>query len=433
MSAGGRAKTPALSTKPPPVDAQGGRRARRKPTPVVDARRIRLLVALLSAVLVLGVPSALGQTVYDKRADVNRKISGLREDIEAAKAKEGVLTSDIQAAGQRIEALSGDIGSLTSLIAELESELAVLRAKLDRLQARFERQTEDLERLKQQYRLAQQQLEERLVELYQSDETDSFGVLLQIQSLGDLLDQLEYFDSIGRQDRAISLELKRLREAMKVAREKTRETKAQVAKETDAVAAKTAEQIAAKQELEAQQAAIAAARSQQQGMLANVTEHREEAQEDLEDLEAASAALAAQIRASQSSGGGGGASSGSGQSSSGFIWPVSGVVTSGFGWRWGRMHEGIDISAPCGTPTRAVAAGTVIFSGWMGGYGNLVVVDHGNGLSTAYAHLSAIYASGGVGQGQTIGAVGTTGSSTGCHLHFEVRVNGGAVDPMGYL
>jgi len=401
---------------------------------VVDARRIRLSVALLGAVLALGVPSALGQTVYDKQADVNRKISGLREDIEAAKATEGVLTSEIQAAGQRIEALSGDIGSLTSLIAELEADLAELRAKLARLQARFEQQTEDLERLKQQYRIAQAQLEERLVELYQSDETDSFGVLLQVQSLGDLLDQLEYFDSIGRQDRAISRELKRLREAMKVARERTRETKAQVAKETDALAAKTAEQIAAKQELEAQQSALAAARSQKKGVLSNVHEEREHAQEDLEDLEAASAALAAQIRAAQSSGGGGGGgSSGSGTSSSGFIWPVSGVVTSGFGWRWGRMHEGIDISAGCGTPIRAVASGTIIFSGWMGGYGNLVVVDHGNGLSTAYAHQSAIYASGGVSQGQTIGAVGTTGSSTGCHLHFEVRVNGGAVDPMGYL
>jgi len=425
-----------LAARNPPVDAQGGLRARRKTIPVVDARRIRLSLALLGAVLVLGAPSALGQSVYDKQADVNRKISGLREDIEAAKAKEGVLTSEIQAAGQRIEALSGDIGALSSLIAELEADLAVLRAKLDRLQARFEQQTRDLERLKQQYRIAQAQLEERLVELYQSDETDSFGVLLQVQSLGDLLDQLEYFDSIGRQDRAIARELKRLREAMKVAREKTRDTKAQVAKETDALAAKTAEQIAAKQELEAQQSALAAARSQKEGVLTNVHEDREHAQEDLEALEAASAALAAQIRAAQSSGGGGGGgggSSGSGQSSSGFIWPVSGVVTSGFGWRWGRMHEGIDISAPCGTPIRAVAAGTVIFSGWMGGYGNLVVLDHGNGLSTAYAHQSAIYASGGVGQGQTIGAVGTTGSSTGCHLHFEVRVNGGAVDPMGYL
>ncbi|MGH3036192.1 MAG: murein hydrolase activator EnvC family protein [Gaiellaceae bacterium] len=400
---------------------------------MVDAHRIRLSVALLGAVLALGVPSALGQSVYDRQADLNRKISGLREDIAAAKAKEGVLTSEIQAAGQRIEALSGDIGSLTSLIAELEADLAEMRAKLARLQARFEQQTEDLERLKQQYRLAQQQLEERLVQLYQSDEADSFGVLLQVQSLGDLLDQLEYFDSIGRQDRAISRELKRLREAMKVAREKTRVTKAQVAEETDALAAKTAEQIAAKQELEAQQAALAAARSEKQGVLSNVHEDREGAQEDLEDLEAESAALAAQIRAAQASSSGGGGSTGSGVSASGFIWPVSGVVTSGFGYRWGRMHEGIDISAPCGTPIRAVAAGTVIFSGWMGGYGNLVVVDHGNGLATAYAHQSAIYASGGVGQGQTIGAVGTTGSSTGCHLHFEVRVNGGAVDPMGYL
>jgi murein DD-endopeptidase MepM/ murein hydrolase activator NlpD len=407
-------------------------RARRNPIPVVDARRIRLSVALVGAVLVLIVPSALAQTVYDKQADVNRKISGLREDIEAAKTEEGVLTSDIQAAGQRIEALSGDIGALTSLIAELETELAEQRAKLERLQARFEQQTRDLKRLKEQYRLAQQQLEERLVELYQSEETDSFGVLLQVQSLGDLLDQLEYFDSIGRQDRAISSELKRLRGEMKIAREKTRDTKAQVAKETEALAAKTAEQIAAKQELEAQQSALAEARSQQQGVLADVQGHREEAQEDLQALEAASAALAAQIRAAQSSGGGGG-SSGSGTSSSGFIWPVNGVVTSGFGWRWGRMHEGIDISAACGTPIRAVASGTVIFSGWMGGYGNLVVIDHGNGLATAYAHQSAIYASGAVSQGQTIGAVGTTGSSTGCHLHFEVRVNGGAVDPMGYL
>ena len=404
---------------------------------MVDARRIRLAVALLGAALVLVVPSALAQSLYDRQADVNRKISGLREDIEAAKAKEGVLTSEIQAAGQRIESLAGDIGGLTSLIAELEAELAVHRARLARLEERFEEQTRDLEHLKRQYRLAQLQLESRLVELYQSDEADSFGVLLQVQSLGDLLDQLEYFDSIGRQDRAITTEIARLKVEMKIAREKTGRTKAQVAEETDALEQKTAEQIAAREALVAQQEALAAARTQQQGMLASVTEHREEAEEDLGAMQAASAALAAQIRAAQASassgGGGGGGSSGSGLSSSGFIWPVNGVVTSGFGWRWGRMHEGIDISAPCGTPIRAAASGSVIYSGYMGGYGNILVIDHGNGLATAYAHQSAIYASGGVSQGQTIGAVGTTGSSTGCHLHFEVRVNGSAVDPMGYL
>ena len=113
---------------------------------------------------------------------------------------------------------------------------------------------------------------------------------------------------------------------------------------------------------------------------------------------------------------------------------MNGPITSGFGWRWGRMHEGIDIGVPCGTPIHAAASGTVIYSGWMDGYGNIVVIDHGNGLATAYGHQSAIYVGGGsVSQGQSIGAVGSTGNSTGCHLHFEVRVNGTPVDPLGYL
>jgi murein DD-endopeptidase MepM/ murein hydrolase activator NlpD len=98
------------------------------------------------------------------------------------------------------------------------------------------------------------------------------------------------------------------------------------------------------------------------------------------------------------------------------------------------MHEGVDIAAPTGTPIRAAAGGTIIYTGYMGGYGNLTIIDHGNGLATAYAHQSSIYVGGGaVSQGTVIGAVGSTGNSTGPHLHFEVRVNGSAVDPMGYL
>jgi murein DD-endopeptidase MepM/ murein hydrolase activator NlpD len=98
------------------------------------------------------------------------------------------------------------------------------------------------------------------------------------------------------------------------------------------------------------------------------------------------------------------------------------------------MHEGIDIAAPSGTPIRAAAAGRIIFAGVMSGYGNITIIDHGNGLATAYAHQSAFALGGGsVSQGTIIGYVGTTGNSTGPHLHFEVRVNGTPVDPMGYL
>jgi len=99
------------------------------------------------------------------------------------------------------------------------------------------------------------------------------------------------------------------------------------------------------------------------------------------------------------------------------------------------MHEGVDIGVPSGTPIRAAASGTVIYSGWMGGYGNLVVIDHGGGLATAYGHQSSIAAGNGshVSQGQTIGYVGCTGHCFGDHLHFEVRINGSPVDPLGYL
>ena len=103
--------------------------------------------------------------------------------------------------------------------------------------------------------------------------------------------------------------------------------------------------------------------------------------------------------------------------------------------RWGRMHQGIDIGVPYGTPIHAAAAGTVIYCGWMEGYGNLVVIDHHNTLATAYAHQSSIAVQCGqdVSQGDVIGYVGCTGHCTGPHLHFEVRVNGIPVDPLGYL
>ena len=399
--------------------------------PVVDARRTCLAAALLGAVLALAVPAALGQSAAERKASLDRKISGLREEIEAAKRKEGALTSEIEAASQRIDALGGDIGALSALIAELEADLAVHRGRLEVLRTRVEEQTRGIEHLQAQFAIAQARLEERLIELYQNEDTDAFGILLQVQSLGDLVDQLEYFESIGRQDRALTEQISRLEGELRVAREETRLTRVEVSKETQALARTTAERVAAKSALVAQQNALAAARANRQSVLASVRSNRHEAEEDVKAMEKQSAALAARIRASSDGGGG---STGDGSSSSGFIWPVNGVVTSGFGPRWGRMHEGIDIAAPSGTPIRAAASGRIIYTGYMSGYGNITIIDHGNGLSTAYAHQSAFYiGSGRVSQGTAIGAVGTTGNSTGPHLHFEVRVNGSPVDPMGYL
>ena len=122
-------------------------------------------------------------------------------------------------------------------------------------------------------------------------------------------------------------------------------------------------------------------------------------------------------------------------SSSGFVWPVRGAVVSPYGQRWGRLHAGIDIAAPAGTPIAASASGQVVYAGSMSGYGLLVVIQHPGGAATAYAHNSSNSVSAGqpVSQGQTIATVGCTGHCFGDHVHFEVRVGGSPVDPMGYL
>ena len=122
-------------------------------------------------------------------------------------------------------------------------------------------------------------------------------------------------------------------------------------------------------------------------------------------------------------------------SGAGLVWPVRGTVTSGFGQRWGRLHAGIDIGARTGVPIRSSKAGEVIFAGSMSGYGNCVIINHGGGLTTLYAHQSRIGTSDGatVGQGEVIGYVGSTGHSTGPHLHFETRVSGSPQNPMRFL
>jgi len=121
----------------------------------------------------------------------------------------------------------------------------------------------------------------------------------------------------------------------------------------------------------------------------------------------------------------------------GYVWPTQGTVTSGFGWRWGRMHRGVDVAGPVGTPVVAAATGTVEQAGWnSGGYGNLVDIRHPDGSMTRYAHNSRLNVSAGqaVRQGQQIAEMGSTGYSTGPHLHFEVHVSGqGAVNPVAYL
>jgi murein DD-endopeptidase MepM/ murein hydrolase activator NlpD len=395
----------------------------------------RLSIALVLGLLVTA--PAWGQDPSDRQRAIDDKIARLRDKIADVNRREGVLTTEISAVTSKIRALEDDVASASSRLARLESELVVYKNRLATLTQLFRLQTEKLNLLRDQHAIAQQRLDQRLVAIYQSETPSALEVVLSASDFSDLLDSLDYVNEIGLQDRRIASRVARAKRAMRAARARTESTRAGVATAARAVEVRTDEQRAVYGRLVASQEELAGARSVKQGALTSLQATEREFLHEVAGLQQASAALAARIQEAQSSAPPPEtfAASQSAVSASGFVWPVQGPITSGFGWRWGRMHEGVDIAAPTGAPIVASASGTVIYAGWMDGYGNLVVVDHGGGLATAYAHMSSLGAGvgQGVGQGQVIGYVGCTGHCFGSHLHFEVRVNGAAVDPLGYL
>jgi murein DD-endopeptidase MepM/ murein hydrolase activator NlpD len=259
-------------------------------------------------------------------------------------------------------------------------------------------------------------------------------VLLAAKTFTDLISQADYVNAIVAQDKHIAGQVGTAKQRVRRQREHTKHFRALAAAETRTIALRAGQVRALRDELLANENRLAAARASKRESLRNVAESKKEYLHEAAGLAQASATLASQIQSAQASN----SYAPPGDttpSAAGFIWPVNGPVTSGFGMRWGRMHEGIDFGAATGTPIHAAAAGVVVYCGWMDGYGNLVVIDHGGGIATAYGHQSSIAASCSqqVSQGQVIGYVGNTGNSTGPHLHFEVRVNGSPVDPLGYL
>ena len=386
-----------------------------------------LVLPLLAALLLLAGPA--GGDPGDQKTHVDAKIARLQDQISRADAASGTLTSEITEATSRIRDVQADVAVEQARLEILEAELTRKQMELDRLTDLLALQTRRLEVLRAEHRSAVRRLEDRVRQIYLEDTPDALSFVFESVSFTDLLDNVEFLSDIGRQDERIAERVGRAKVELTRTRAQTARTRSGVAEATKAIAARTAEQRSVRDRLVASRDALVAARRDKQQSIAGIREDRAGFVAEVESLQRESAALAARIRSAQSG------SVGSGVSASGLIWPVHGPVTSTFGWRWGRMHEGIDIAVPSGTPVVAAGSGTVISAGWLGGYGNLVVIDHGNGLATAYGHNSSLAVGVGqsVAQGQVIAYSGSTGHSTGPHVHFEVRVNGSAVDPLGYL
>jgi murein DD-endopeptidase MepM/ murein hydrolase activator NlpD len=378
------------------------------------------LAVLLVAFLVLAAPAA---------GDNSGKLSSLQARIAAARATEARLSTQISDVTAEIRALEGKVGDVSQRLSVLERDLALHQRRLDRLNELFDFETERLTFLRQQYAKVLRELNLRMIDLYETRDPTLVEVILESSSFQDALDQIHYLQAIARQDKRIAAEVAVARDEVRVSRERTKKVRARVHAETQVVAVRTQQQRGVRDQLLSSQSRLSNRRSKQKSALASTREQEKIWISEANALAAEDAGIRGQLAAAQ------GGATDTVPSSRGLIWPVSGPVTSPFGYRWGRLHAGIDIGVPYGTPIHAAASGTVVLAGWTGGYGNYTCIDHGGGLATCYAHQSSYAVSAGaqVAQGQVIGYVGSTGHSFGAHLHFEVRINGTPVDPLGYL
>jgi murein DD-endopeptidase MepM/ murein hydrolase activator NlpD len=384
-------------------------------------RRVSLIVALVLGPLALwaalplgseGAPSA--QTAQKIRS----KIDTTRSKITARKGTERVLSTTISAFSRKIDVLQGRQDAI-------QADLDAKRARLAATQQRLRAERARLARLKVRLLRSRRILSERLREIYKAGEPDIVTVMLQSKGFADLLENTEFVGRINRQDtriirsvRASAAEAHRL--AASLAKLETRQQ------------ALTAGVLARRNQVASVRTRLDGVRAGKRATLGRVQADRQALQEDLASLEKEQAKVEAALRKAQGAPGAQPVRRGSGH----FIWPVNGPISGSFGeQRPGHIHAGIDIVAPSGTPIRAADSGRVVLLGWTGGYGNYTCIDHGGGISTCYGHQSGYATSNGanVRQGQVIGYVGSTGHSTGAHLHFEVRVNGTPVQPLNYL
>jgi murein DD-endopeptidase MepM/ murein hydrolase activator NlpD len=375
-------------------------------------RRTPLLAGLvIAAVLAMLVPA------------VATAQSGEERQLQQAKDRLSEISSEISAAEETADSAEAELVDADERLAEVEAVVNEVAAAVQRQEGAVRRAEERLAEVEEEAAEVAEAFAERASRMYKQGATMSLEVLLDSGDAGDAFARSSYLRQVTQADRASIESL----DASQVA----------VAAERERFDAERERLVEMQQEQEELLAEVQAIRDSRAMAAAEAREQVRLLEEEQDDLEADQAELEALIerrqeeaRAAQEA-----AAATSAPSSSGFAWPMCAPVTSEYGPRWGRMHRGIDQGASTGTPIGASKDGTVIFADWQGGYGRMVLIDHHDGVVTAYAHLSSFAVSAGssVSQGQTIGAVGSTGNSTGPHLHFETRVNGQAVNPRQYL
>lgn len=394
----------------PPRAARGRRRA---------STAGRLTGAIFALALVASlVPGSVGLAATDEQ-----------ERLAEAEGRIDELTADLERLGERRNQRQAEVEAVAGRVAEVEQVLNDTLRRIDTQQARVDATARRVAETQRALDDVTAVLDERARSLFMGTTPTSLNVLL--GAGGDVQDVL---DRSGMLE-AISVRGQITLEDLTAARTRLAQERRLLEDETQELAALRAEQ-------ESLLARVRETLFERRTELATVEARREALASEREDVEGESERLEALIRSRQqrretSSAGPSPKTSvrTSVPSGSGYVWPLCRNVTSEYGPRWGRMHQGIDIDGVTGDALRAANDGVVIQAGWSGGYGLLTMIDHGDGVVTAYAHQSRVDVARGqqVSRGQTIGAVGATGNVTGDHLHYETRVGGRAVNPRTYL
>lgn len=366
------------------------------------ARRLALPAAVVACVAIVATPAPAGSSEHAALERAKERIRSIGRELDAARDAEAGAQASLRDAEARL--------------AELERIVNEVAAAVERQEVAVREAATELVRLEERAAELRTTFETRAADIYKNGSGIPFEVVLASGDVDQAIERSAFIRVITRADRASLEEVQAGQVAVAAQRElldAERQRLEQMQVEQEALRAEA-------ERLRDSKALAAAAARQRVARLDEQQDELEEHAEELEELIRRNRATPVMASA---------------PSTAGYVWPVCARVTSEYGRRWGRMHRGVDVDGSTGDPIGAAKEGVVIFAGWQGGYGRLTLIDHGDGVVTAYAHQSSQRVAAGqrVVRGERIGAVGNTGRSTGSHLHFETRVNGAAVNPRRFL
>lgn len=400
---------------------------RASPRPTRRGRRLAPALALALCATVVAAPGRAQESRDDR-------VRELREAIGEASAAETAALRELSGIRARRAELDRAVAAFDRQVREVEARIGALQAEVERATAEAAELDRRAEETGRDLREAELLAARAAAELYRTEgAVPLFGHAFDADNVQDLSVGVVYLRYVSRERRDAVSALSDLREEIERLGAEARDRRDRAAEARREAEAEHEELAALRAEQQRKRDEVAREERREQQLVASIRDRKEEFTAELATLQASSNAIGGLLSDRQA-----GQRRGEGFS---LVRPVPGRITSGFGARvhpilgTTRMHNGVDMSAPYGTPIRAGAAGTVAFAGVRSGCGNTVIIDHGNQYATLYAHASALYVSTGerVSAGERIAAAGASGLATGPHLHFEVRILGVPVNPVPYL